>query len=348
MPSPLQKKSKVKLCWASDNEYKKTNGIKEPLRILKNSASGNLLFHSDNLTSVNYLLENGFEQKIDLVYIDPPFGRGEKYYHRMKNVENPAFEDVFRGKIDEYLDMIYPRLEVIQKLISARGSIFVHLDWHLLHYVKVIMDEIFGYENFRNEIIIKRGRRKNLLYQFKSIDRMHVANDSILWYSKSAGTKFHHPLVKNKRNSKWMGFWSNVNRPTMRYELFGFVPERGQWKWSKARALLAIENYKVYVGKFADIPLEEYWRRTRSVAQWALNNSTLAAATSAFRRATSIFFPAAAIYSSSIPVVITQAGPGNRVGRAAAFAVPAGTQPARSWVRMVVRIIYDVNETLCK
>jgi len=263
MPSAVQKKSKVKLCWASDNEYKKTNGIKERIRILKNSTSGNLLFHSDNLTSVNYLLENGFEQKIDLVYIDPPFGRGEKYYHRMKNVENPAFEDVFRGKIDEYLDMIYPRLEVIQKLISARGSIFVHLDWHLLHYVKVIMDEIFGYENFRNEIIIKRGRRKNLLYQFKSIDRMHVANDSILWYSKSAGTKFHHPLVKNKRNSKWMGFWSNVNRPTMRYELFDFVPERGQWKWSKARALLAIENYKVYLGKFADIPLEASWRRTR-------------------------------------------------------------------------------------
>ena len=117
-----------------------------------------------------------------------------------------------------YLDMIYPRLEVIQKLISDRGSIFVHLDWHLSHYVKVIMDEIFGYENFRNEIIIKRGRRKNLLYQFKSIDRMHVANDSILWYSKSAGMKFQRPLVKNKRNSKWMGFWSNVNRPTMRYE----------------------------------------------------------------------------------------------------------------------------------
>src|SRR2546430_15227495 len=70
------------------------------------------------------------------------------------------------------------------------------------------------------------------------------------------------PLVKNKTNSKWMGFWSNVNRPTMRYELFDSVPERGQWKWSKARALLAIENYKVYVDKFADIPLEEYWRQT--------------------------------------------------------------------------------------
>jgi adenine specific DNA methylase Mod len=261
MPSPLQKKSKVKLCWPSDNEYKKNNSFNEPMRTLKNSTSGKLLFHSDNLTSVKYLLANGFEKKIDLVYIDPPFACGEKYYHRMKNIEKPAFEDIFRGKIDEYLDMIYPRLEVIQKLISARGSIFVHLDWHLSHYVKVIMDEIFGYENFRNEIIVKRGRRKNLLYQFKSIDRMHVANDSILWYSKSAGTKFQHPLVENKKNSKWMGFWSNVNRPTMRYKLFGFVPERGQWKWSEARALLAIENYKVYEGKFADIPLEEYWRR---------------------------------------------------------------------------------------
>jgi adenine-specific DNA-methyltransferase len=230
--------------------------------MILNSTSGNLLFQSDNLTTMNFLLEKGFEQKIDLVYIDPPFKSGEKYFHRMKNIENPAFEDVFRGKIDEYLEMIYPRLEVMRKLISARGSIFVHLDWHMVHYVKVIMDEIFGYENFRNEIIIKRGRRKNLLYQFNSIDRMHVANDSLLWYSKSAETKFQHPLVKNKTNSKWMGFWSNVNRPTMRYELFDSVPERGQWKWSKARALLAIENYKVYVDKFADIPLEEYWRQT--------------------------------------------------------------------------------------
>jgi len=92
--------------------------------------------------------------------------------------------------------MIYPRLEVMPKSISVNGSVFIHLDWHIvshylmviihldwhivLHYVMVIIDEIFGYENFRNEIVIKRGRRESLLYQFKSIDRMHVANDSIL------------------------------------------------------------------------------------------------------------------------------------------------------------------------
>lgn len=226
------------------------------------SGRGNLLFHSDNLTTMIYLLKEGFAEKIDLIYLDPPFYSGVKYFQRVENNEKPAFEDVFRGEIMEYLDMVYPRLEAIRKLMSSRGSIFVHLDWHIVHYVKVIMDEIFGNENFRNEIIVKRGRRKNLLYQFKLIDRMHVANDSILWYSKSVSTKFPHPLIRKNKNAKWMGFWSNVNRPTMRYDLFDFVPERGQWKWSKSRALKAIENYRLYEGTFGEIPLQDYWIQT--------------------------------------------------------------------------------------
>ena len=162
---------------------------------------------------MDYLFKHGFSETIDLIYIDPPFWSGEKYFHRIKNVQNVAFEDVWKRQINNYLDMIYPRLCAIQKLISLSGSIFIHLDWHIVHYVKIIMDEIFGHENFRNEILVKRGRRKNLLYQFQSIDRMHSANDTILWYSKSANTKFSHPLAKYTSNSKWMGFWSNVNRP---------------------------------------------------------------------------------------------------------------------------------------
>ena len=150
----------------------------------------------------------------------------------------------------------------MQRLLSGTGSIFIHLDWHVVHYVKVIMDEIFKLENFRNEIIIKRGRRKNLLYQFKSIDRMHNSNDSILWYSRSPNTRYPHPLIEYASESKWMGFWSNVNRPTMRYEIFGYVPERGQWKWSKDRALRAIRNYRVYRQKFNSIPLDNYWKHT--------------------------------------------------------------------------------------
>jgi adenine-specific DNA-methyltransferase len=150
----------------------------------------------------------------------------------------------------------------IRKLISSSGSIFIHLDWHAIHYIKVMMDQIFGFENFRNEIIVKRGRRKNLQYQFNSIDRMHSAHDTILWYSKLADTKFQPPLAEYQSKAKWMGFWSNVDRPTMRYKIFGSKPARGQWKWAKERALKAIENYQLYESKFSHMMLEEYWQAT--------------------------------------------------------------------------------------
>ena len=221
----------------------------------------NLLFYSNNDACIDYLMQHDMKDKIDLVYIDPPFHSGERYFHRIENDSSIAFEDVWNSH--DYLEMMRSRLAKIWNLISPSGSIFVHLDWHALHYVKVIMDEIFGQENFRNEIIVKRGRRKNLQYQFKSIDRMHNEFDSILWYSKSKDAKFQPPLVKHESPSKWMGFWSNVDRPTMRYDIFGYVPERGQWKWAKDRAIRAIANYKLFEKKFSShMSLEEYWNQT--------------------------------------------------------------------------------------
>ncbi len=253
----------VKLYWSQDSQSKKPFNKKElrvlPGDILKNS---NLLFHSDNLVAMNYLVKMGFLKKVDLIYIDPPFYSNEIYFHRLRNSHRIAFSDIWKGKISEYLNMVYPRLCAMHSLLSKSGSIFIHLDWHIVHYVKVIMDEIFKPENFRNEIIIKKGRRKNLLYQFKSIDRMHNSNDSILWYSRSADTRYPHHLVEHASDSKWMGFWSNVDRPTMRYEIFGYTPERGQWKWSKARASKAIRNYNVYRRKFYYISLDQYWKQT--------------------------------------------------------------------------------------
>jgi adenine-specific DNA-methyltransferase len=220
----------------------------------------NMLFHCDNLECINYLQKHGFEDKIDIVYIDPPFHSGERYFRRVENERSVAFEDLW--KHDKYLEMMYERLSGIRRLISPSGSIFVHLDWHAVHYIKVMMDRIFGPENFRNEIIVKRGRTKNLQYQFESIDRMHTSYDSILWYSKLAETKFSLPLTEHHSKAKWMGFWSNVDRPTMRYEIFGVKPARGQWKWATARAQKAIQNYKKYEKEFSKITLEEYWEST--------------------------------------------------------------------------------------
>lgn len=232
--------------------------IRKGVKHLVAQANSNVLFYCDNLQCLRYLLDKGFENSLHLVYIDPPFQSGERYYYRKNAKSHPAFEDVWKEK--EYFEMLEARLVEIRKLLSESGSIFVHLDWHSLHYAKVLMDKVFGPKNFRNEIIVKRGRRKNLQYQFSSIDRMHNGYDSILWYSRSEDAKFSLPLVKQRSESKWMGFWSNISRPTMRYEIFGYTPERGQWKWSKGRALKAIENFDTYSKKFAsNMTLEEYW-----------------------------------------------------------------------------------------
>jgi adenine-specific DNA-methyltransferase len=234
----------------------------------------NLLFHCDNLDCINYLLKHGFKSGIDLVYIDPPFLSGERYFRRIENNSSLAFEDFW--KHDKYLEMMYERLLGIHRLLSSSGSIFIHLDWHAVHYVKVMMDRIFGPENFRNEIIVKRGRRKNLQYQFDSIDRMHTAYDSILWYSKSAGTKFALPLAEHHSKAKWMGFWSNVDRPTMRYEIFGVRPARGQWKWAKERAQRAIENYRLYEEEFSSkMMLEQYWESTGKKLEFVRKRPTM-------------------------------------------------------------------------
>src|SRR5581483_11815006 len=163
----------------------------------------NMLFHCDNLDCIEHLLKNGLENKIDLVYIDPPFLSGERYFHRIDNESRVAFEDVL--KQSKYLEMMRVRLAAIHKLLSPGGSVFIHLDWHAVHYVKVMMDSIFGSGNFRNEIIVKRGRRKNLQYQFKAIDRMHSGFDSLLWYSRTRDAKFQPPRGRFESESKWMG-----------------------------------------------------------------------------------------------------------------------------------------------
>ena len=79
-------------------------------------------------------------------------------------VERLAYKDVWKGGIDSFLNMLHPRLQLMRRLLAENGSIFVHLDYHMGHYTKLMMDEIFGINNFRNEIVVKRGRKKGLMY----------------------------------------------------------------------------------------------------------------------------------------------------------------------------------------
>ena len=128
----------------------------------------NLLIKSDNLVGLNYLLEDkNLKGKIDLVYIDPPFATGGNFTitnDRASTVSSSrdgklAYSDKIIG--NDFLDFIRQRLLLLQKLMSEQGSIYLHIDYKIGHYVKLLMDEVFGTENFRNDITRVKCNPKN-------------------------------------------------------------------------------------------------------------------------------------------------------------------------------------------
>lgn len=131
----------------------------------------NRMIYGDNLLAMQALLAGdaltgmpSMRGKIDLIYIDPPFDSKADYRTKIHLpstdieamptvIEQFAYADTWKNGTSSYLQMIVPRLILMRELLSEQGSIYVHIDWHVGHYVKVIMDEIFGKENFKNEII---------------------------------------------------------------------------------------------------------------------------------------------------------------------------------------------------
>lgn len=160
----------------------------------------NRLIYGDNLLVMQGLLlgdkDSGLESmrgKIDLIYIDPPYDSKADYRTKITlpnsdieqkpNVlEQFAYSDTWRDGTISYLRMIYPRIALMRELLSERGSIYVHLDWHIGHYVKILMDKIFGKENFVNEIVW--SYRSGGASQKGSLPRKH---DTILFYAKNIG-----------------------------------------------------------------------------------------------------------------------------------------------------------------
>jgi DNA modification methylase len=195
----------------------------------------NRLIWGDNLLAMQALLAQGYEGKINLIYIDPPFWSGEEYnfqtsvqvesmgeLERSPNfIERLAYKDTWTGGIDSYLDMLYPRLQLCKRLLSNDGSIFLHLDWHAVHYVKPVMDEVFGKDNFKNEVIWKRADSHNDPRRFGIVD------DRLLWYSK--GTEYvFHTLYRQYSTEYLEAFYNQVEPETRRrYRLDHFTKPRG-------------------------------------------------------------------------------------------------------------------------
>lgn len=149
----------------------------------------NSLAFGDNLSYMRHLLDSGYRGKINMIYVDPPFFSKTDYSinirvgtskRKLILAKNPAFTDKWNDGRAEYLTQLAARLMLMRDLLSDTGSIFVHLDWHSTHYIKIIMDMIFGEKNFVNEIIwnYKSGGVSNRYFARK--------HDNILFYSKSS------------------------------------------------------------------------------------------------------------------------------------------------------------------
>ena len=158
----------------------------------------NLLIRGENLKSLNYLLQDrNLQEKIDLVYIDPPFATGSNFTiteDRAATVSHSrsgsiAYSDRLIGS--EFVEFLRKRLLLLRELLSTSGSIYLHIDYKIGHYIKVMMDEVFGMENFRNDITRIKCNPKN----FKRTGYGNV-KDLILFYSKASHPIWNEPKEK--------------------------------------------------------------------------------------------------------------------------------------------------------
>lgn len=177
----------------------------------------NRLIYGDNLLTMQALLAgdpqtglSSLRGKVDLIYIDPPFDSKADYRTKVTLpgidlqqkptvVEQFAYADTWEEGTISYLKMIYPRLVLMKELLSERGSIYVHIDWHIGHYLKILLDDIFGKDSFINELVWCYTGPTN---QKRNFPRKH---DCVLLYSKTGNYIFNAdnvrvPFVKSNKS----------------------------------------------------------------------------------------------------------------------------------------------------
>lgn len=255
----------------------------------------NRLIYGDNLLAMAALLagdENtpSLRGKVDLQYVDPPFDSKADYRTKITLpggdveqkptvIEQFAYSDTWADGTASYLAMIVPRLCLMRELASEQGSIYVHLDWHVVHYVKLAMDELFGRENFQNEIIWKRQSAHSDSAQCGSI------HDTLLFYAKSENHIWNRILTQPSPDYI-EGFFDQIEAGTGRryargdltagglsgggydYEFKGVrriwrcpistleqYEKEGLLHWPKK----GVPRLKRYLDQFQGVPLQDVW-----------------------------------------------------------------------------------------
>jgi len=222
----------------------------------------NKLIWGDNKYVMSALLEQ-YAGKIDLIYIDPPFATGANFNTTVSigdnevahtkeasAIEELAYRDTWGKGLDSFLQMMYDRLVLMRELLSDKGSIYVHVDWRVSHYLKLLMDEIFGVEYFRNEVVWHYEK-----WTSPSTNAYQKNHDILFFYSKGKTTSFsvQKEITDNLKEKYEKG-----------YLLGGGGGSEGLVVYDennpKAKQLIASGKYKVVYAKVDGKPLSDVWK----------------------------------------------------------------------------------------
>mgnify|MGYP001002589171 CR=1 FL=1 len=252
----------------------------ESQEVMGKNPNHNLVLRGECLSACAHLKEKGV--KVDLVYIDPPFASGADYAKKVYIRRNPKvaeaikqaeteidseelrnFEEKMYGDVwdkERYLNWMYENLVAIKAVMSDTGSIYVHLDWHIGHYVKILMDEIFGEDKFRNEII---WHYRRWTANSDSFQKMH---DCIYYFSKSNELYFNKVYVEptdNQKKKHEKGYDRNT-------AIFSGVRKPQLLVYNKEKVQKAIEEGKI---KLSDYERIVYIDTTQTTAHdvWQIN-----------------------------------------------------------------------------
>ena len=205
-----------------------------------------VLVNSENFSAL-VLMQARFRDRVACVFIDPPYNTG---------IGDFPYKDSYQHS--SWIAMMADRAEAAKALLAPRGLFCVQIGDEEMAHVRIVLDSIF--EERKNSAVVRRGV-KNVQAQFTDIDRLSQGHDVVHAYVKVRGTRLKHlqqALVEAK-SGKWDTFWRGTDRPTMRYELFGQVPERGQWRWEEGRAKRAVAAYVEYCQKHSDKTLDDWY-----------------------------------------------------------------------------------------
>ena len=255
----------------------------------------NVIIRGECVSACAYLREQG--KKVDLVYIDPPFASGADYAKQVYIRRNPklaaeiraaeqeledeelkSFEEKMYGDVwdkEKYLNWMYENLTAIKSVMSDNASIYVHLDWHIGHYVKVLMDEIFGEQNFVNEIIWQRttntGSSKALAQKFST------DTDTIFYYR--LGDDFVFNKQYKPYGEEYLSRFKYVDDNGEKYRwtllktysqyTYEKLEKEGRVRWGKNARL---PEFKQYLKDGKGVPLNNLWNDIYHVNPQALEN----------------------------------------------------------------------------